>query len=119
MVPLRGRIQALLTVLVVAWALPAWAADARLSGVVRDSQGAGVPGATVVITNQATHATQTVVTGADGSFAATVPAGAYTVAVSLKGFGRQSKKDSEVGAPRAPGHLPAQRRGGEGGTGTA
>lgn len=74
------------------------AADGRLSGVVRDSSGGGIPGVTVVIANQATHATQTVVTSADGSYAAAVPAGAYTLTVSLKGFGRQSRKDVQVGA---------------------
>ncbi len=94
MVPLRHRLAAIALAMAAIICLPALAdaADGRLSGVVRDAQGGAVPGATVVITNQSTHATQTVVTGADGSFSATVPTGAYTVAVSLKGFGRETKK---------------------------
>jgi iron complex outermembrane receptor protein len=95
MVPLRHRflaIAALATAVVLSIMPSASAADAKLSGVVRDAQGNAVPGVTVVITNQATHATQTVVTGNDGSYSATVPTGVYTVAVSLKGFGKETKK---------------------------
>ena len=93
MTPLRRLAPVLvaLAALVLCFPISSQAADARVSGVVKDSSGGGIPGATVVIANQATHATQTVVTGADGSYSATVPAGVYTLTVSLKGFGRQVK----------------------------
>ncbi len=53
---------------------------------------------TVTITNQATGATQTVTSGTDGSYSVTVPPGVYSVSVSLRGFGRQTRRDVEVGA---------------------
>ena len=89
------------------------AADGRISGVVHDPTGGAVPGATVVITNQVTHATQTAVTGADGSFSATVPAGAYSVSVTLRGFGHQLRKDIEVGAAGATADFTLEPRGEE------
>jgi carboxypeptidase family protein len=58
-----------------------------LSGVVVDTQGGFIPGATIEIRNTATGVTETVVSNANGAFA--VPAlspGLYTVTVSLNGF---------------------------------
>ncbi|MGE0453334.1 MAG: TonB-dependent receptor [Vicinamibacteria bacterium] len=83
---------------VVACGLPrdAQAQDGRVHGVVRDSSGAGLPGATVTATNQATGATLTATSGADGSYDLSVPAGTYSVAVTLKGFGRKSHRDLKV-----------------------
>src|SRR5439155_5319839 len=75
--------------------------DGRLSGVVRDASGAAVPGAAVTITNQGTNAAQTVTSGADGSFSARVLPGTYTVTVSIKGFGRQSRRDIKIDAGSA------------------
>jgi len=62
-------------------------ATTTLSGVVKDSAGGVIPGATVVITNTATGATFEAVTGANGSY--TVPAmqaGTYTISATLAGF---------------------------------
>jgi iron complex outermembrane receptor protein len=69
---------------------------ARLSGVVRDSTGAALPGAMVTIANTATGVSQSVTSGTDGSYSASVPPGTYTVTVSLKGFGRQVKREVKV-----------------------
>jgi hypothetical protein len=54
--------------------------DGRISGVVRDASGAGLPGATVTVTNQATNASQAVTAGADGRYSVSVPPGTYAVA---------------------------------------
>jgi iron complex outermembrane receptor protein len=70
----------------------------RISGTVRDSTGAALPGATVTITNQATNATQTVTTSSDGTFSVSVSPGVYSVAASLRGFGRQSRTDQKLDA---------------------
>lgn len=72
--------------------------DARLRGVVRDSSGAGIPGVSLTVTNQATGANVTAISAADGSYTASVPAGVYSVNASLKGFGRQTRKDLKVEA---------------------
>jgi iron complex outermembrane recepter protein len=72
------------------------AADGRLSGVVRDATGAAVPGVTVTITNQANSASQTVTSGPDGSYSATLPPGVYSVTVALRGFGRDTRRDVTV-----------------------
>jgi iron complex outermembrane receptor protein len=81
-------------------ALPALAqstgSTGKISGTVRDASGAPVPGVTVTITNQATNATQTATSSADGAFALSLPPGVYTVTVSLKGFGRQAHKDLKL-----------------------
>ena len=54
---LRSRFVMFAALLVVLGVAPAYSQDARLGGVVRDTTGAAVPGATVTITNQATGAT--------------------------------------------------------------
>jgi iron complex outermembrane receptor protein len=77
---------------------PAPAADGRINGVVRDTTGAAVPGVAVTITNQATGAAQNVTAGTDGTFSVAVPPGTYTVTVSLRGFGRQTRRDLRVEA---------------------
>ncbi len=62
-------------------------AASSITGVVLDSDGGAVPGATVVAKNNATNETYTTVSGSNGSF--TIPAigiGTYTVTVSLTGF---------------------------------
>ncbi|HYN10323.1 MAG TPA: carboxypeptidase regulatory-like domain-containing protein [Vicinamibacterales bacterium] len=70
--------------------MPAFAqgtATSSITGVVVDSGGGFVPGATVIVKSESTGAESTAVTPASGSF--TVPAlnvGNYTVTVSLQGF---------------------------------
>jgi iron complex outermembrane receptor protein len=62
--------------------------DGKITGVVRDSTSAALPGATVAATNQATKDYKTATTGADGSYSLALPPGSYTVAVTLPGFRR-------------------------------
>jgi outer membrane receptor protein involved in Fe transport len=58
-----------------------------ITGVVKDSSGGVVPGATVVVTNVDTGAARSVVTDADGRYEApNLPVGNYSVRGSLTGF---------------------------------
>jgi siroheme synthase len=71
-------------------AAPAWAqgtATSALSGVVTDGSGGAVPGATVVVKNNATSVTFQTVTNSTGQFSfPALAAATYTVTVSLSGF---------------------------------
>jgi iron complex outermembrane receptor protein len=82
-------------------AAPARAEDGRVSGAVHDASGGVVPGATISIANQATAASQTAISGADGAYSFSVAPGLYSVTAALKGFGKQTKRDVKVeaGAP--------------------
>ena len=58
-----------------------------LSGTVRDTTGAVVPNATVVLTDVATHVAQTTISNGSGFFAyAALMPGTYDLSVSMKGF---------------------------------
>ncbi|MEW5982842.1 MAG: TonB-dependent receptor [Acidobacteriota bacterium] len=79
---------------------------ASISGVVRDSGGGVVPGATVVVKEDATGRTHEVVTGADGSYQVrALLAGSYTVTASLTGFKTAEAKGIRV-APGQPVTIP-------------
>ncbi len=75
-------------------------ANGRVSGVVRDASGAVVPGATITLTNQATKATHTATSGADGSYSVSVPAGVYSASALLRGVGHQSLRDLKLESGR-------------------
>ncbi|HXH06517.1 MAG TPA: TonB-dependent receptor [Vicinamibacterales bacterium] len=75
------------------------AVTAPLSGTVVDTSGGVLPGADVVVRNDATGATYTTVTNEQGIF--TIPAlnpGRYTVTVSLAGFKTVTLNDVEINA---------------------
>src|SRR5216684_257880 len=66
----------------------------RISGTVKDSNGAAIPNATVTITNLATNLVRTAATDGDGFYTATnLPAGTYSVAAVGAGF----KKAEQAG----------------------
>jgi iron complex outermembrane receptor protein len=65
--------------------------DGRLTGVVRDTNGTGIPGVTITATNQSTSASQTTATAADGSYSLSLPSGSYSVAATLPGFRRTAE----------------------------
>ena len=93
--------QSLLSVALVAavCAVPAFsqATEGKIAGVVRDVSGATVPAASVTVTNQATGASLTVRTPADGSYLVpNLPAGAYTVTVELLGFSKVVLIDQQL-----------------------
>src|ERR1700757_1794687 len=65
-------------------------ASGRLEGVVLDSAGAAVPGATVIVTNKPTAAATTLKTDGDGHFVALyLPPGIYGVSIQKDGFKKQ------------------------------
>lgn len=58
-----------------------------ISGTVTDPSGAAVPGAQVIVMNEATKISQTTKTNEDGLYnALNVPSGTYTVTVDMNGF---------------------------------
>jgi hypothetical protein len=77
----------------LSWLLAAgtgWAqavAGSQVSGVVKDSSGAVLPGVEVTITKIDTGTVRTVFTGADGAYVfPSLPVGPYTLKVVLQGF---------------------------------
>ena len=112
MISLRNPLLMSVALTAVLYGAPAYSQDARLTGVVRDTTGASVPGATVTVSNQATGASQVLTSGVDGGFSVSLPPGTYTVMVSLKGFGRQTRRDVKLdagGTQRSEFALEAQR----------
>lgn len=76
---------------------------AYLTGNVTDSSGAAIPGATLVIKNTATGATQTLKTTGDGVYRSpALSAGTYDITVSAKGFQQAVSSNVAllVGQPR-------------------
>jgi hypothetical protein len=88
---------ALVLVAALVFAVPATHAQsssAALDGTVLDASGAVVPGATVVLKNQASGDERSIVSNGEGyfTFAAVLP-GAYSVTVTRQGFATWQAKD--------------------------
>src|SRR3954468_12524330 len=83
---LRVRV-VILCLFALAPAAAAQTPTGSIDGIVVDSSGAVVPGATVVVTHQPTGVAREVVTDAQGHFRAPLlPVGPYTVSAALPGF---------------------------------
>lgn len=69
-----------------------------VSGTVRDSSGAIIPGATVIVSNDAKGIKRTVLTTEAGIFTvpALVPSSGYSIAISLSGFKAWEAKNFDV-----------------------
>src|SRR5712692_5518176 len=95
----RGRWPYGLLVLCYVAAL-AWSqqTSASLSGVVKDNQGAVIPGARVVVVNQLQGATaRELRTEADGTFVASpLNPATYTITVEAQGFKKFEQKDVKL-----------------------
>ncbi|HZT72813.1 MAG TPA: carboxypeptidase regulatory-like domain-containing protein [Terriglobales bacterium] len=73
--------------LILAIGLGAQNINATLTGTVKDTSGAVIPGVTVHLRDNATGQTRSIVTDASGAYAlALLPAGTYTVTASKPGF---------------------------------
>lgn len=75
--------------------VPAFAqvATGTINGTVKDTTGAVIPGAKVLLTNQATGDKRTITSNGDGNFTfAAVPSGDFTVSISAPGFQAFSEK---------------------------
>ena len=73
------------------------AVDGAIGGTVEDSSGGAVPGASVVVLNKATNATQTLTTDQAGVYRAIhLQPGQYAVTVTAAGFGTFSSSDVTV-----------------------
>src|SRR5207249_2126925 len=74
------------------------AGSGAIAGVVRDASGAIIPGAMVVVSNDAKGIRRTMITTEAGVFAAPalIPASGYNLTVSLQGFKTWEAKDFEV-----------------------
>ena len=85
---LRTMVGVLLTTLLAggtAWSQAV--AGSQISGVVRDTSGAAIPGAEITVTKTDTGTVRTVFTGADGSYVLpNLPVGPYQLKVVLQGF---------------------------------
>ena len=96
-----GAKVALLCAALLLLAAPAARAQfgASLSGTVTDPSGAVIPGATVTLTNPATHETRTATTGSSGYYSfSELGAGSYAVTVTANGFREQSYSNIALSA---------------------
>src|SRR3954452_4597808 len=70
---------------------------ATVLGTIKDSSGAVVPGATVILKNTATGITANAVTDADGNYQfLNVRVGTYSIRAELQGFSAAEAKDVAV-----------------------
>ncbi len=84
-----SRSAVLVSAILLCWAVSARAqrTTGELSGTVADGLGGLVPVADVVLTHEASHATRRTATNRSGFFAfAAIPAGRYTLTVTMPGF---------------------------------
>jgi Carboxypeptidase regulatory-like domain len=95
------RLRLLLTVLLLSCASVAYAQfdTGQISGIVRDSSNAGVPGATITVENEANRDKRIAVTDSSGFYAVPdLPVGTYTVTIELSGFKRFIKTGIKLSA---------------------
>src|SRR5206468_5989221 len=72
----------------------AHAQNAQITGIVRDSSGAVIPGATATAKNQATGLTRSDVSDAGGTYRlVALPPGSYTLSIELQGFSTETRPD--------------------------
>src|SRR5207244_9758359 len=90
--------RAVLGLVIAAWMLPvvlaAQAVTGTIIGLITDSTGAVMPGATVTLTNTGTGLVRVIVTDANGEYTApSLPTGTYAVKAELAGFKTMNRPD--------------------------
>src|SRR3954470_17949311 len=76
------------------WAGSAFAQNAQITGTVKDSSGAIIPGATITARNNETGLTRVGVTDGSGEFRLpSLPPGRYSVSTELSGFTTETRPD--------------------------
>ena len=90
----------LIVVICLGSAMPAWAqstSTGTVAGAVTDQSGAVVPGATVTLTDKATHTARTTTTNSSGRYIfVDVTPGFYGVAITKSGFATTKTENLEV-----------------------
>jgi outer membrane receptor protein involved in Fe transport len=77
-----------------ACATPAYAQNAQITGVVKDSSGGVIPGATITAKNVDNGFTRAAVSEAGGEYRlVSLPPGPYTVTTELQGFSSETRPD--------------------------
>ena len=90
----RWLVRLAAVVLALAWAPSALAQNAQITGMVKDSSGGIIPGATVTARNVDTGLTRVAVTDGAGEFRLpSLPPGHYSVATELSGFSTETRPD--------------------------
>src|SRR5687767_11478803 len=80
-------LSAAVVIAITAWSASAQGTSSSISGVVLDTAGGAIPGASVVVTSDATGTKFETITGGEGAFTVpSLPVGTYKVTVSLEGF---------------------------------
>jgi len=88
-----------IALLAVAPGVQAQATTGRISGIVKDTSSAVLPGVSVTVTETRTGFTRTEATDAQGAFIfVSLPLGDYTVGAELQGFKKASKSGFVLGA---------------------
>ena len=81
-------------VVFVAAGAPAYAQNAQITGVLKDSSGAVLPGVTVTARNQETGLTRMALSGPAGDYRLpALPPGTYTLTAELSGFSTEERPD--------------------------
>jgi Carboxypeptidase regulatory-like domain len=89
----------MLAVLLVATSAAAQTNTGQISGTIKDTSGAVLPGVTVTLTNTNTNISQTAVSGPAGTYVFTnLPVGTYSVAAELQGFKKAQKTGFDLTA---------------------
>ena len=87
MKPIRACVWAVAALLATAAPALAQITTATVSGIVKDTSNAVIPGATVTLTSAARGTSQETTTSAEGDFVfPTVPVDTYTLKITLSGF---------------------------------
>src|SRR5207302_5480467 len=90
----KWSIGAVVALVLTALAPSAYAQNAQIAGVVKDSSGAVIPGVTITARNVDTGLTRVAVTEATGDYRVpSLPPGRYAVTTELSGFSTETRPD--------------------------